>query len=132
MKQRKIVVIALALCLTVLGAVAWAGFGFPKASGLDVNDILSDPSGYTGEIAVRGGVMSVVPEKKLFNLIDYREYRGCRTVGCAAQRLSVVYQGDPPRKGEVVEVRGTIVQSAVGDGGFALEAAAVTARGAYK
>lgn len=132
MKQRRVVVTALALCLTVLSAVAWAGFGFPKASGLDVKDILSDPFGYTGEITVRGGVMSVSPEKKLFNLIDYREYRGCRSVGCAAHWLSVVYQGDSPQKGEVIEVRGTIVKSAVGDGGVALEATAMAVRGTYK
>lgn len=132
MTRRKKNALALATCLTFLAGTALAGFGFPKAEGLDVHDVVADPSGYTGEIAVRGGVMSVDAEKHLFNIIDYREYRGCRTVECAVKWLSVAFASDLPEKWDVVEVAGAIEKSDLGEGGWILKATEVRVTGTYK
>jgi len=125
MHHRMTIALALTIGLTLLGSAASAGFGFPKAGGLDVNDVLADPSGYTSEITVRGGVTIVDTEQKLFDIVDYREYRSCRTVDCGRKWISVLFEKDLPKKGDVVEVTGVIEKNDAGKGGYVLKATKV-------
>ena len=111
-----------ALGLAFLAGSAFAGFGFPSAKGLDVFDVLADPFAYQGVITVRGGVMAADVGKGRFELVDYREYRGCRSVSCAPKWLTVLYDGKLPKKRDVVEVEGVVEKNAAGAGGFVLRA----------
>ncbi|MCK8604212.1 hypothetical protein [Desulfoferrobacter suflitae] len=97
----------------------------PGAEGLDVNAIASDPFAYSGEITVRGGVMSVDSEKNQFQIIDYREYRGCGVVTCALKWMTVLSNEKIPAVKDVVEVKGVIEKNDSGKGGFVLKAAEI-------
>lgn len=101
---------------------------FPRAEGLDVASVCSDPFAYKGEIKVRGAVMNADPAKRLFTIIDYREYRACRAVNCAKEWVTVLFAGKPPAAASVVEVTGVIEKSAAGKGGFVLRAKSVAVR----
>ena len=120
--------IALLASLLVLAILPTASSGFtpfPKADGVDVASLVSDPFAYKGELTVRGAVMSVDPGKKMFHIIDYREYRACRTVDCAKEWTSVLYGGKLPERMNVVEVTGTVERNAAGKDGFVLRAKGV-------
>lgn len=93
-----------------------------QAKGLDVNTVFSDPFGYSGEITVRGGVMSVDPQKRVFQIIDYREYAGCGVVTCALKWMTVIPNDKLPAVKDVVEVKGTIEKNESAAGGFVLKA----------
>jgi hypothetical protein len=125
--------IGLALVFVCLYGSALAGFGFPKAEGLDVHDIVADPLAYTGEITVRGGVMENVDrDTRLFQVVDYREYRSCRTVTCPRKWISVISDRKLPKAWDVVEVSGVIEKSDLGEGGFVLKAREVRVTGSYE
>ena len=102
-----------------------ASTSFPNAEGIDVVNLASDPYAYTGEITVRGGVMSVDPAKKLFAIVDYREYKACRSVDCAPAWTTVLYNGKLPQRTNVVEVTGVIEKNPAGKGGYVLRARGV-------
>jgi hypothetical protein len=112
------------LLLAILPAVSSGVSSFPKAEGVDVANLASDPSAYKGYITVRGGVMSVEPGKKLFHIIDYREYRACRSVDCTPVWVTVLYNGKLPERTSVVEITGSIEKNPAGKGGYVLRAKA--------
>jgi len=116
------------LVLAILPAASSGFTPFPKAAGVDVASLVSDPFAYKGELTVRGAVMSVDPGKKMFHIIDYKEYRACRTVDCAKEWTSVLYEGKLPERINVVEVTGTVERNAAGKGGFVLRAKGVKVR----
>lgn len=113
------------LFLTVSLLFSSVALAIPGAKGLDVDTIISDPHAYNGEITVRGGVMSVDPDNKQFQVIDYREYKGCGVVTCALKSLTVKSPSKLPAVKDVVEIKGTIEKDASGNGGFALKASEV-------
>lgn len=90
-----------------------------------MTNLASDPHAYKGDITVRGGVMSAEPGKKMFQIIDYREYRACRSVDCAPVWVTVLYNGKLPERMSVVEITGSIEKNPAGKGGFILRAKAV-------
>lgn len=115
-----------ALLLLAIVPAAASGFtSFPKAEGVDVSNLASDPYAYKGDITVRGGVMSTEPGKKMFHIVDYREYRACRIVDCAPVWVSVLYNGKFPERMNVVEITGNIEKNPGGKGGYILRAKAV-------
>lgn len=133
MKARQVssaalVVWLLALMLTATSTVAFSLSPFPKAEGVDVASMVSDPFAYKGEVKVRGGVMQVNPARKLFSIIDYREYRACRSVTCAREWVTVLFEGKPPAVASVVEITGLIEKNRAGNGGFVLRAKAVVVK----
>ena len=130
--MKKQIVFLLPLIFLIIMCTDASARLFPPANGLDVHDILADPLAYTGEITVRGGVMNVDVEKKLFEMIDYREYRSCRTVECALKWVTVSYEGDPPEKWDVVEITGIIEKNGSGKGGFIFKTREINIRGTYK
>lgn len=120
--------IALLASLLVLAILPTASSGFTpfqKADGVDVASLVSDPFAYKGELTVRGAVMNVDPGKKMFHIIDYREYRACRSVDCAKEWTSVLYEGKLPERMNVVEITGSIEKNPAGKGGYVLRAKAV-------
>ena len=120
--------IALLTSLLVLAILPTASSGFTpfqKADGVDVASLVSDPFAYKGELTVRGAVMNVDPGKKMFHIIDYREYRACRSVDCAKEWTSVLYEGKLPERMNVVEITGSIEKNPAGKGGYILRAKAV-------
>ncbi|MBI4795715.1 MAG: hypothetical protein HY790_07740 [Deltaproteobacteria bacterium] len=112
------------LIVLSLGTAALA-FTAPKAEGLDVDMVYSDPFAYKGEIKVRGAVASLEPEKNRFLVIDYREYVACQGVACPAKWATVSYSGQLPPSGKIVEVKGTIEKDEGAKGGFVIKASEV-------
>ena len=104
-----------------LGTAAYA-FTAPKAEGLDVDTVFSDPFAYKGEIKVRGAVASLEPEKNRFLIIDYREYVTCQGVACPAKWITVSASGKLPESGKVAEIKGMIEKDESAKGGFILKA----------
>jgi hypothetical protein len=125
---RRSILIALlpALLLVAILPAASSGFTFfPKAKGMDVANLASDPYAYKGDITVRGGVMSAETEKKMFHIVDYREYRACRIVDCSPVWVTVLYNGKLPEWMNVVEITGRIEKNPPGKDGYILRAKAV-------
>ncbi len=106
-------------------ATAALAFTAPKAEGLDVDTVYSDPFAYKGEIKVRGAVGGLEPEKNRFLVIDYREFVACQGVSCPAKWITVSASGKLPDQGKVVEIKGTIEKDETGKGGFILKAGEV-------
>ncbi|HLD46719.1 MAG TPA: hypothetical protein VJA64_02770 [Desulfobaccales bacterium] len=112
------------LVVLSLGTAALA-FTAPKAEGLDVDTVYSDPFAYKGEIKVRGAVASLEPEKRRFLVIDYKEYVACQSVACPAKWITVSASGKLPESGKVVEIKGAIEKDESAKGGFVLKASEV-------
>ncbi len=112
------------LIVFFLGTAAFA-FTAPKAEGLDVDTVYSDPFAYKGEIKVRGAVTGLEPEKNRFLVIDYREYVACQGVSCPAKWITVSASGNLPESGKVVEIKGMIEKDESAKGGFILKASEV-------
>ena len=131
MKARSFIPVASLMWLLALllrATPAPAVTPFPKAEGLDVASVFSDPFAYKGEVKVRGAVMDADPAKKLFNVIDYREYRACRAVNCAKEWVTVEFAGKLPAVASVVEITGSIEKNPAGKGGYVLRAKAVAVK----
>ncbi|MBM4288359.1 MAG: hypothetical protein FJ135_09485 [Deltaproteobacteria bacterium] len=117
------------ICLIFLIALSFATAAFaftaPKAEGLDVDTVYSDPFAYKGEIKVRGAVAGLESEKNWFLVIDYREYVACQGTSCPAKWITVSVSGKLPESGKVVEIKGVIEKDETGKGGFVLKASEV-------
>lgn len=126
MKRSFLITLLPAFLLLAILPAASSGFTpFPKAEGVDVSNLASDPYAYKGDITVRGGVMSVEQGKKMFHIVDYREYRACRSIDCAPVWISVLYNGKLPERMNVVEITGSIEKNPAGKDGYVLRAKAV-------
>jgi hypothetical protein len=125
MHLRKIPVIGLILLIALSLGTGATAFTAPKAEGLDVDTVYSDPFAYKGEIKVRGAVAGLETEKKRFMVIDYREYVACEGVTCPDKWITVSVSGQLPASGKVVEIKGTIEKDESGKGGFVLKASEV-------
>ena len=125
--------VILILFVLVFNCEAFGLFGFPAAEGLDVHDVIADPFAYSGDITIRGGVMEKMDlQNKLFQVIDYREYRSCRSVTCAPKWISVVFDQEMPKAWDIVEVSGVIEKNELGKGGFVLKAKQIRVKGTIK
>ena len=126
MKRSFLIALLPAFLLLAILPAASSGFtSFPKAEGVDVFNLASDPYAYKGDLTVRGGVISAEPGKKMFHIIDYREYRACRIVDCTPVWVTVLYNGKLPERTNVVEITGSIEENTAGKGGYILRAKAV-------
>lgn len=123
MKRPFLIALLPALLFVAIFPAASSAFTlFPKAEGVDVANLVSDPFAYKGEFTVRGAVMSVESAKKMFHILDYREYRACRTVDCPKEWVTVLYGGKLPERTNVVEVTGMVERNGTGKSGFVLRA----------
>ena len=112
------------LIVLSLGTAALA-FTAPKAEGLDVDTVYSDPFAYKGEIKVRGAAAGLEPDKNRFLVIDYKEYVACQSVACPAKWITVSASGKLPESGKVVEIKDAIEKDESAKGGFVLNASEV-------
>ena len=82
----------------------------PKGA-LQVDDLKSDPKGYTGSILVRGVVAKFAPnDPHLVGLIDSREARVCRDLNCAKFYLPVKVKQPNLKPWEEINVRGIMTE----------------------
>lgn len=82
----------------------------PKGA-LQVDDLKSDPKGYTGSILVRGVVAKFAPnDPHLVGLIDSREARVCRDLNCAQYYLPVKIKDANLKPWDEVNVRGIMTE----------------------
>lgn len=85
----------------------------PKGA-LQVDDLKSDPKGYTGSILVRGVVAKFAPnDPHLVGLIDSREARVCRDLNCAKYYLPVKIKDANLKPWEELNVRGSMTEDPV-------------------
>lgn len=78
---------------------------------LQVDDLKSDPKGYTGSILVRGVVAKFAPnDPHLVGLIDSREARVCRDLNCALYYLPIRVKDTNLKPWDEVNVRGTMME----------------------
>ena len=83
----------------------------PLNGALQVDDLKSDPKGYTGSILVRGVVAKFAPnDPHLVGLIDSREARVCRDLNCAQYYLPVKVKDTNLKPWDEVNVRGTMTE----------------------
>ena len=111
------------LVAVVIGAAV--AFGMVKqgdAKALNVNDIGSDPSAYTGTITVTG-IMAGLSEsdKSIFGMMDVKELQ-CKSANCNKIFIPIRYSGAMPVVGDEVRATGSFVKL---DAGYLFDAAKV-------
>ena len=85
----------------------------PKGA-LQVDDLKSDPKGYTGSILVRGVVAKFAPnDPHLVGLIDSREARVCRDLNCGKYYLPVKIRDANLKPWDELNVRGSMTEDPV-------------------
>ena len=85
----------------------------PKGA-LQVDDLKSDPKGYTGSILVRGVVAKFAPnDPHLVGLIDSREARVCRDLNCAQYYLPVKIKDANLKPWDEINVRGSMTEDPI-------------------
>ena len=126
METKKIIIIS---CLILL-AVATSLFIVTKYNKsileignqeniLDVDNVVVDPSAYSGKIVLKGAVSFVYPEEKSFSVIDVKEFASCGVVTCAINHLTVSYSKQLPKVKDIVEITGELIKD---DGKYILNA----------
>lgn len=114
--------IFIAVVLAVGIAFAYALFFRGDANGLQVNQVASDPSAYSGTITVTGIVAGRSPQDpSVFGIFDLKELK-CTTPNCNKLYLPVKYRGTMPKQGDEVRVGGSFMQAA---GGYIFSASSV-------
>jgi hypothetical protein len=106
--MKKTVFIAVALVLGI--ALSYALFFKGNANALQVNQVASDPSAYSGTITVTGIMAGTSPQDpSVFGMFDIKELQ-CTTPNCNKIYLPVKYQGTMPKPGDEVLVSGSFMQ----------------------
>ena len=81
---------------------------YPKVG---VAQLAKNPAAYRGRTFVLRGVVSgVVPKRRLFTLIDQKEYDSCRELDCSAYVVPVSFSGTLPDTAKSVLVTGRLEQ----------------------
>jgi hypothetical protein len=106
--MKKNIFIAVALAVGI--ALAYALFFRGDANALQVNQVASDPSAYSGTITVTGIMAGTSPQDpSVFGIFDLKELK-CTTPNCNKIYLPVRYQGVMPKPGDEVQVSGSFTQ----------------------
>lgn len=109
----KKILLAAAVALVVAVGTLYALSG-NKPIALNVNDVASDPGGFTGPLEITG-IMAATStiDRTLFGIMDKKEL-ACTTPGCNKFYLPVRWSGQIPAMGDEVEVTGSFTKE--GDG----------------
>ena len=103
--MKKIVFIVIALAVGFI--LSYALFFRGNAGTLQVNQVASDPSAYSGTITVTGIMGGVSPQDpSVFGIFDLKELQ-CKAPNCNKIYLPVKYQGTMPKPGDEVQVSGS-------------------------
>lgn len=122
----KRILIALTAIIIISGLV-FIGLGNGKTKTvkedgiLNVNDIQARPTAFKGVITVTGVVAVVKENTKQFSILDTDEAIHCKSEGCARFYLPVQYEGKLPKKGDEVNITGSLIK----EGGFIFKASRV-------
>lgn len=101
--------IFIAVALLVGIALSYALFFRGNADALQVNQVASDPSAYSGTITVTGIMAGTSPQDPgVFGIFDLKELQ-CKSPNCNKIYLPVRYQGTMPKLGDEVQVSGSFV-----------------------
>lgn len=118
MKKNLLIVAALAVGI----ALSYALFFRGDANALQVNQVASDPSAYSGAVTVTGIMAGTSPQDpSVFGIFDLKELK-CTTPNCNKLYLPVRYQGAMPKPGDEVRISGSFIQTT---GGYLLSASSV-------
>lgn len=110
--MQKNLIIAAALVVGIV--LSYALFFRGDAQALQVNQVASDPSVYSGTITVTGVMAGTSPQDpSIFGMFDLKELQ-CTTPNCNKIYLPVKYQGTMPKPGDEVRVSGSFLQEAGG------------------
>lgn len=105
--MQKNIFIAVALAVGI--ALSYALFFRGNADALQVNQVASDPSAYSGTITVTGIMAGTSPQDpSVFGIFDLKELQ-CKSPNCNKIYLPVRYQGTMPKLGDEVQVSGSFV-----------------------
>lgn len=117
----KKILLAAVVAVAVVAGTIYALSG-NKPIPLNVNDVASDPGGFTGTLAVTG-VMAAAStnDKTIFGIMDKKELT-CTTPGCNKFYLPVRWAGKLPAMGDEVEVTGSFTKEG---GGYIFSATGV-------
>jgi hypothetical protein len=95
-------------------ALSYALFFRGNANALQVNQLASDPSAYSGTITVTGITAGTSPQDPtVFGIFDLKELQ-CTTPNCNKIYLPVKSQGPIPVRGDEVLVSGTFLKTTDG------------------
>jgi hypothetical protein len=110
--MKKYILIAVALVASI--ALSYALFFRGNASLLQVNQVASDTSAYSGTLTVTGITAGTSPQDpSVFGIFDLKELQ-CTTPNCNKLYLPVKSQGTMPRPGDEVRVSGSFVKTSAG------------------
>ena len=103
-------------------ALSYALFFRGDATALQVNQLASDPSAYSGTITVTGIMAGTSPQDpSVFGIFDLKELQ-CTTPNCNKIYLPVKSQGTIPKQGDEVLVNGSFLKT---NEGFLFSASSV-------
>ncbi len=118
MKKNIFFVVALLVGITLSYALFFRG----DANALQVNQLASDPSAYSGTITVTGIMAGTSPQDpSVFGIFDLKELK-CTTPNCNKIYLPVKSQGTIPKQGDEVLVTGSFLKT---NDGFLFSASSV-------
>ncbi len=107
--MKKNIYIAAALLVGI--ALSYALFFRGDANALQVNQLASDPSAYSGTITVTGIMAGTSPQDPtVFGIFDLKELK-CTTPNCNKIYLPVKSQGIIPKQGDEVLVSGSFLKT---------------------
>jgi len=116
--MKKYIVLSVALLVGI--ALAYALFFRGNADALQVNQVASDPSAYSGTITVTGIMAGTSPQNpSILGIFDLKELN-CTTANCNKIYLPVKYQGAMPKLGDEVLISGSFMK--MSGGGFIFSA----------
>lgn len=95
------------LTLAIVPDQAWAEKTKENVE-VGVRALMESPEAYKGQIQVAGVVSQVVPDSKMFGLIDLEEFKTCQKVTCASLTLPITWDGTMPEVGQQLNAVGEI------------------------
>jgi hypothetical protein len=82
-----------------------------SGAAVNVDDLMTSPEQYTGQLYLLGVVSFVSPEQRTLGLIDSREFAECGVTTCSSFILPVKWDGPMPQVEDTVEVTGEVQKS---------------------
>ncbi|MBI5482902.1 MAG: hypothetical protein HY888_00365 [Deltaproteobacteria bacterium] len=107
--MKKYIYFGIALLVGIV--LSYALFFRGDAIALQVNQLASDPSAYSGTITVTGIMAGISPQDpSVFGIFDLKELN-CTTPNCNKIYLPVKSQGTIPKQGDEVLVSGSFLKT---------------------
>lgn len=119
MKLNRSAIVLAAAAAIVTGAVLARSLDRPDptadAAVLGVDQVATHPADFAGrEVRLTGVVCAVVPDRRLFAVIDRSEYEACQVVTCSQYQIPVSYEGELPAVQTSVTVTGRLAEAEPG------------------